>query len=462
MEAPAEQTHTLAPENLPPDLIEPLSYDPKVFDRPRKVAIVAELIKSGKPVSEICARHPPISPHQLRGWSNAYNVEAVKLLKAEEAKRLLGSPDVTEPRRRDYTPAERLKYIAAYRASGLGPTDASKVLGVPTKNLRRWLEAEAAIKEPYPKRKAVAGPGANITDETRAKAVERIKAGDALTDIQRDLLVSQKSLRNWWLKATGQKLKAGAHRHMQERKPMETTITETPKPKASHAKPRQRRPFTEKEKILYAVRFQKLGVSMAEGARHFDVSQSVLRRWVRAFQAMKPQARGAYARIEEGTNGLPVGGHIKQVAARHREASEMLDSGVHIVEVAKKFKAHRDTVKAWWIKVNPGKPWSLTKKGGGKPYGPNKMTRNKMSVRDAVLSNSKVLTAQYSNQLAGAKDLDDVPQPQQMATGRATHDAIIFLKMARDLAAKRVKSGAMQIDDPLLLFSMLALNALSK
>lgn len=320
---------------------------------------------------------------------------------------------------------------------------------------------------------------------------------------------------------------------------MEVTSMENPTENKAKPKPQARRTFTEKEKILYAVRFNRLkkqGIAIVDASKQLGVHETQLREWVKTFDTMKPQKRGAYTRIEEGTNGKGRKGQLP-IEPRHREASALIDKGGEIREIAKKFGVHRDSIKAWWLKVNPGKKWTYSNAGGAgkgrgsqydiedkeravervangdlfadvaadlgivapstvrewwrrikgnddwpsqvgrkntrtiaakkdatrkpyKPSGPNKMTRNKMSVREAILSNSKVMTAQETQVASATEYMNGHPQP--ISTGKAMHDAIVFLKMARELATKQVKTGAMQVDDPLILFPMLALNALSK
>jgi transposase-like protein len=300
-------------------------------------------------------------------------------------------------------------------------------------------------------------------------------------------------------------------------------------PTKSNAKASGRRIFTKNEKVLYAVRYKKFEIdNWEEGARRLGVSTSALTKWVKEFDALKPQVRGAMVRIANGNNVPPPPQKIPEHA--HKVAA-LLDSGHDIRELAKKNGVHRDTIKSWWLKSNPGKPWSESgsatrlarneldpraadaikrvengdlfadvakdlgiaapstlrqwwrklkgndnwpKQYGVKfsrtfkakkvaprnPYGPNKMTRNKMSVREAILSNSKIMTAQETQVTSATEYMNGHPQP--ISTGKAMHDAIVFLKMARDLATKQVKTGVMQVDDPLILFPMLALNALSK
>jgi hypothetical protein len=52
--------------------------------------------------------------------------------------------------------------------------------------------------------------------------------------------------------------------------------------------------------------------------------------------------------------------------------------------------------------------------------------------------------------------------PHINGTGKAVHDALVFLQLARDEYMKAIKAGSMRADDPIMLFPMLALHTLSK
>jgi transposase-like protein len=507
-----EPVNIIAPENLPP----PADVPPKViiFDRQKKIEIVAELIKTAQPVSAVAAKYS-VTPAQLRGWSNAYNVEAVKWLKAQTAESLLGDapPDQDDEGGVKYTATERRMLLARYRASGLSPLHAADLLKVHRRTLMRWIEAEAALEQKYTPRKAIAGPGANIEAEARVTAVNRMLAGDRIQDVARDLLVSQKSIRNWYLKQTGQKLKA---RDLIKKEPpkMETKPEPVKIPTPSTKKSTPRRFFSGKEKILYAVRAIKLGVSIEQAAKQLKVGISPLRMWVKAFHKLKPQQKAAakmaahgkisddvrYKAIADIEAGIPArevaekyGVHRDSIKAwyvstgkkwpnqydkidrkkplrrfrdtdpRAIDAVNAVANGTRISKVADELGVKTGTIRMWWrhVKGNTDWPNQYTGQGGVKkfkrgPNGPQKKTLDRISVREAVLSNSMVLTAAQK----GLEELNGHAQP--ISTGKATHDALVFLRLARDEYTKGVKAGNIQIDEPAMLFTMLAFHTLSK
>lgn len=546
--APVEEVHTLAPENLPPEMAPRPAFNPKIFDRARKVEIVAELMQSGLPTSKMAAKVSEdsgclVTAPQLRGWSNAYAGEATKLLKARNAERLLGPPipDDTPETRDAYTPGERRKILAQYHASGLGLEAGAQAVGVKHDTLRKWLAAEAAAKKPYPARKAIAGPGANISDKTREAALEKVVRGIGLQDVARELLVSPKSIRVWYFKKFGKKLEAREIKRaaqMEGKQTMERAKAKNPfAPVSEEAKAKAvkmiksgvvlhdvakqlgistytirmafqketgeplkvwklqaevmkqraqkagvapsftakeimtktgpRKLYTEKEKILYAVRYKKLRIdNVTEGARILGVGNAALRDWVIKFDAMKPQARGAAARHAEPA-AEPAEGKDPIPRKEKLKALERVAAGERATDVAQEFGVHPTSVRNWWQKLRTAEPWPAQIAFMGKKVGPvtvkrgpQKKTIDRISVREAVLSNSQVITAEMAEAAQATQHLNGHAQP--ISTGKATHDALIFLQLARDEYQKAVKAGKMRVDDPTMLFPMLALHTLSK
>lgn len=515
--APVEEVHTLAPENLPPEMAPRTAFNPKIFDRARKIEIVAELMQSGLPTSKMAAKVSAdsgciVTAPQLRGWSNAYASEATKLLKARNAERLLGPPIPNDtPETRDaYTPGERRKILAQYHASGLGLEAGAQAVGVKHDTLRKWLAAEAAAKKPYPTRKAIAGPGANISDKTREAALEKLVAGIGVETVAHELLVSPKSIRVWYFKKFGKKLEAREIKRAAKMADVKQA-----------KEPARRRLFTEKEKILYAVRYKKLGIdNWEEGARRLEVSPSALREWVKMFEKLKPQQKAAVkiaahgkisaevkadavAAIARGEDwakvAQDVGVHRDSIKAwylktgkkwpspwaarskspnvkaaqlrnpldpRAPDAVAEIEGGKLISDVSKSLGVMTGTLRTWWRAIKGDKKWPnqygmrSARRAPSKPYGPQKKTLDRISLREAVLSNSQVITAEMAETAQATQHLNGHAQP--ISTGKATHDALIFLQLARDEYQKAVKAGKMRVDDPTMLFPMLALHTLSK
>jgi transposase len=318
---------------------------------------------------------------------------------------------------------------------------------------------------------------------------------------------------------------------------MESTEPETPAEPAPMSSPestrkpsplkgRTRRIISDKEKVLYVVRWKKLKTSLLQGSKQLGVSESALGKWVKAFEKQKlsPAQKAALSNAEHGTipqetkfkaiaeidAGLPASevakkygvhkdsvkdwyrktgrpwpnqwrviakakqkalsgdgptGKYKHAADEHRAAIERVANGERARFVAQEYGVTIGALYNWWEKYRPKEKWPSQAKwlgatiDKGAPRGPQKKTRDRMSVREAVLSNSRVLTAQ-AQLVNPPEEINGNHQP--ISTGKATHDALIFLQLARDEYMKAVKAGKMRVDDPTMLFPMLALHTLSK
>lgn len=505
MEAtPPEEVHIIAPENLPPEVRPaPLpKFNPAIFDRARKIEIVAELIQSGTSTSKMAAKvstesHCLVTPPQVRGWMQAYNVAARELLKVRQAEHILGPAPEEGEKRGFYTPAERREILAQYHATGLGPEAAAEKINVPFTTLKKWIAAEKAREKHYAPRKSVAGPGANITQAQRDAALAKVIAGASIESVSRELLVSHKSIRNWYKKKFGKPLEA---RELKRNAMEKAKVKKKTTPK---------RVFTAKERILYAVRYRKLGIdNIEQGAQQLGVSATALRGWVKTFDNLKPANKTAAVIAEHG-----------QISdEKRREAIAQVDAGVPASEVAKAFGVHRDsvinwyrktgrklpdqwqakanalkaafakpqarpqntispraadaikriengelfsdvaeelgatasTLRHWWRVINGNKRWP--KQYGIKNNRPHKKTRDRLNVKEAILSAQEIQDEDLRrNEVA----------PVSTAKG-ATHDAIVFLRLARDECTKAIKAGSMRLDDKIMLYTMLALDRLGK
>jgi transposase-like protein len=426
MEAPAPQ-EPIDPAAPPPAV--------RIFDRAKKVEIIAELIESARPLSELAARYG-VTPPQMRGWNNAYNVEAVRLIQMRKA---LAVPSATEQ----------------------------------VKEWNRLSVATAAHKPDFTPK----------PQEMRDTAVKRALAGEMLNHIARDLKINHKAIRKWFFKQTGKQYVAKEIRgpHImatapkpEKRKRREYTAEEKAdilkkyaasglgpklagekfglhpsmlgrwkKEQAATGKLSSHATYTEKQKIMFVVRYKKTGLPLEAAARKLGVDDSSLRRWVERFDNAKLRSpKAPVTTLNKEVSSITPQEKIKAVARVAR--------GEHSADVAAEHGVHPDSIKNWWIKYKPGKAW------------PKQYQRHKR--RDGMqrgLGKKTLARQQVIAAIPEAAEMDDEAQPSS-ASGKARHDAIVMLRMARDAATKEIKAGALQPDSPLLMYAMLALNALSK
>ena len=465
MESPpdSDAVNILPPENLPPPSHVPVAETPRVFDQRQKLAIVMELIKSGEPTSVIAARHG-ILPRLLRSWSNTHNARAFEVIKKEQAEAVNPKPPPKAP-----APSKKRRFDFA------------------------------------PKPEAM-----------KAEAVHRVLNGERAIDVARHFGISPKVVRNWYEKQTGKKLIQGELIKESE-KPME-------KAKGDNGNKVRRRVFSDKEKILYAVRFRKLKLSLKEGAKQLGVSVSALKRWLSDFEKIEPHRRSGAVRGAMSTTQLEEGiklATLKRIAAgerpsvlarelkvhssslknwwaKHRpkepwpkqpttrpkgstspikarnimdtraiDAIKQVENGELISDVAMRLEVGAGTVRNWWRALKGSDNWpkqyGVKQIGGhrptGKRNGPQKKTLQRMAVREALISNGEVIAAQ---ELSAENVTHANGHAQPISTGKAVHDATIFLQLARDEFQKAVKAGKLRVDDPTMLLPMLALHTLSK
>jgi transposase-like protein len=432
MEAPKPQGHQS------PTAIDPSAAPPpvRIIDRMRKIEIIAELIETGRPLSELSAKYG-VTPPQMRGWSNAYNVAASRLIQE--------------------------------RKSGAVPSASEQV-----KEWRRLAAATAAKKQDFtPKPQAV-----------RDEAVRRALAGESIGAVAFELKVSRKAIGNWYFKQTGKRYVADELRRPQsmatapkpeKRKRREYTAEEKADILKKYAasglgpklfgdkmgihtsmlgrwKKEQERTgalsshatYTEKQKIMFVVRYKKMGaVPLEAAARKLGIDSGSLRRWVERFDNAKLRSpKAPVTTLNKELIGVSPQEKIKAVARIAR--------GEHSADVAAEHGVHPDSVKNWWKKYKPGKAW------------PRQVQRNPRNERrerglgKKTLARQRVLAA-----IPDAPETDDEAAPSS-AGGKSRHDAIVMLRMARDAATYEIKAGSMRADNPVLMYAMLALNALSK
>lgn len=204
--------------------------------------------------------------------------------------------------------------------------------------------------------------------------------------------------------------------------------------------------YTEKQKIMFVVRFKKMGVPLEAAARKLGIDDSSLHRWVERFDTAK--LRKPNAPVATLSHSLVGGSNV--ATADKLAALKKLKSGAATAKtLAQEYKVHPSSIQNWWKKYNPGKPWPkqkydvLGRRISAEQRGPGKKTL-------------------IRRQILAAIPQADEPQETNGGAGKARHDALIFLRHARDAATQAIKAGAVQSDDPLVLYSMLALNALSK
>lgn len=417
---PIEAVNTLPPENLPPANHVPVPLGPRVFDQRQKLAIVIELVKSGEPTSVIAARHG-ILPRLLRNWSNSYNKRAFEIIKKEQAEAANYQPEKQTGKKLEQANVKELK-------------DMGKSI------------------PPRPHKYA------SVPEEIKKKTVKMIKAGKVLKDVAKELGLSTHTARMAFEKDTGVKL--SVHK-LRGALAVAKATAAGPLPEVTGGRVIEtstgaRRLYTEKEKFLFAVRFKKLGVNLSDGARALGVGLSALRDWVIKYEKMKPQQKAAISNAEHGKISDET--KLRAIAA--------IDEGRTARDIAQEIGVHQDSIKHWYLKTGRKWPSQWKAKANAQratfkraPNGPQKKTLQRMAVRDALLSNGEVIAAQELN----AENMTHANgHAQPISTGKAVHDATIFLQLARDEFQKAVKAGKLRVDDPTMLLPMLALHTLSK
>lgn len=419
-QTPIEAVNTLPPENLPPANHVPVPLGPRVFDQRQKLAIVIELVKSGEPTSVIAARHG-ILPRLLRNWSNSYNKRAFEIIKKEQAEAANYQPEKQTGKKLEQANVKELK-------------DMGKSI------------------PPRPHKYA------SVPEEIKKKAVKMIKAGKVLKDVAKELGLSTHTARMAFEKDTGVKL--SVHK-LRGALAVAKATAAGPLPEVTGGRIIEtstgaRRLYTEKEKFLFAVRFKKLGVNLSDGARALGVGVSALRDWVIKYEKMKPQQKAAISNAEHGKISDET--KLRAIAA--------IDEGRTARDIAQEIGVHQDSIKHWYLKTGRKWPSQWKAKANAQratfkraPNGPQKKTLQRMAVRDALLSNGEVIAAQ---ELSAENTMHANGHAQPISTGKAVHDATIFLQLARDEFQKAVKAGKLRVDDPTMLLPMLALHTLSK
>jgi transposase len=394
-----ESTETAppAPSAVPDPPVRPsFAQVRKLFDRPRKVAIIAELLSTDITAEAMAEKLSAecnyiITVSQVQGWRQAYAGEARELLKSrgenEIIKRELAMPDPTvkiptpsdkRARRRVFSDKEKILYAVRFRKLKLPLKQAAEQFGISKSSLERWVRDFGKI-EAHKRSGIVRGASSStqLEDAIKLKTLKRVAAGERPSEIARELKVHASSIKNWWAKY-----------RPNEKWPKQSTA---------------------------AVKH--------DGA-------------VKPRNIMDTRASAAVARVA---------------------------AGELISDVAADLEVGPGTVRSWWETLKRNKNWpnqyGPKHIGTKRQHGPQKKTRDRMSIREAVLSNSRVLTARQ--ELVNApEEINGNHQP--ITTGKATHDALIFLQLARDEYMKQVKAGKLRVDDPVMLFPMLALHTLSK
>jgi transposase len=477
MESPPERdaVNTLPPENLPPLEHVPLTPPARVIDAKARLALVIELVKSGESMSAFSARHG-LLPRTMRHWSNVYNKRAIEIIQKQQAEAVTPKPPpaprVAKKRRFDFKPkSEAMKAEAVRRVlAGEVVPDVARSLGVSAKVIRNWYEKQTGKKLEQAKlHKELKDMGksipprahkyAGVRDELKQEAVKMIEAGKVLKDVAKELGMSTHTIRMAFEKQTGEKLRVYKVRSALAvaRAEREGAIPEVTGGRVIQTATGARRLYSEKEKILFAVRFKKLKIeSISDGARALGVGASALRDWVIKFDKMKPQQKAAISNAEHGKISDET--KLKAIAA--------IDDGRTARNIAQELGVHQDSIKHWYLKT--GRKWpsqwkakanaqnEVFKRG---PNGPQKKTVARMQVREALISNGEVIAAQ---QLSAENVTHANGHAQPISTGKAVHDATIFLQLARDEFQKAVKAGKLRVDDPTMLLPMLALHTLSK
>jgi transposase-like protein len=404
-----EEVHTLAPANLPAELVPDPPVRPsfaqvrKLFDRPRKVAIVAELLSTGitaealaEKVSAQCGWLITVS--QVQGWRQAYAAEARLSLNEVTPPTKRAAAMSTEPTpsplkgrtRRIISDKEKILFVVRWKKLKTSLVQGSKQLGVSESALGKWVKAFEKLN-PRAKGGLVnsATSSEHLSDEIKIATLKKIAAGQRPSELARELKVHASSLKNWWTKY-----------RPKERWPKQPTTRPSFVPSP----------------------FSRTGESKKGAARN----------------VLDTRAADGIARVT---------------------------AGELISDVAKDLKVGPGTVRNWWQAINGNKKWPsqylgrMSKEDFRKTRGSQKKTRDRISVREAVLSNSRALTAQ-TELLNAPEELNGALQP--IATGKAMHDILVFLQLARDEWAKEIKAGNVRVDYAPMLYTMLALHRAGK
>jgi transposase-like protein len=414
-----QETHVLAPENLPPPDHVPRAAPPDArdFGPKERLALVIELIESGESTSVVAARHG-LLPRALRSWSNTHNVRALEIInkKRKELK-------------------ESIK-----------------------QTVKESQQMESKKDVPYQRRNSP------VSEEVKEKALKLVLAGGNVKGVAKEFGMSPHTVRKYYEEKTGKKLRIWEIiKKVAKSNAAEIGAAPIGGGRLIKTKTGERRLFSAKEQILYAVRYKKLKINnYNEGAKVLGVGPNALRDWVMKFDQMKPQKRGAAARYAETGEGPPPSSR----EAMQIKVLERIEAGERATDLAQEIGVHPSSLRNWWDKYRQGKEWPAQKRYMGQELsqpkqlrGPQKKTLKRMAIRDALISNGEVIAAQD----LGAENITQANgHPIPISTGKAMRDVIIFLQLARDEFDRDIRAGHMRCDNPAMLHAMLALHSATK
>jgi transposase-like protein len=256
-------------------------------------------------------------------------------------------------------------------------------------------------------------------------------------------------------------------------------------------KTRRRHNYSVAEKRALIEKWRKSGLGTHLGARKLGVHNSMLRRWLadknvtgKAPAVAKPKPKKTLKRPYYAPSNLS--DNVK------RKAVEEFQSGkTPIAMLAKKLKVNESSIRNWHKKFGSHKApsgWEVrrqyaegkrgkTGKGERQTYTAEYKQKAIARVKAGettmgVAEQLGISTGMLSNWVAGrglgqtghnrpAASAPAIVDDVQL-TKNGKHDAIVFLRMARDEGNLRVQSGKMRIDDKLILYPMLALQSLGE
>lgn len=252
-------------------------------------------------------------------------------------------------------------------------------------------------------------------------------------------------------------------------------------PKASTKKAEARMRFTAAAKVKAIANLKPGEEHVLARAKKLGLNRSTLYSWMKAAKDRKP------AQAPKSASGYTDEQKIK--------ALERWERGADIKALAAKMSVHQDSIRGWWKKFRKGSsPRSgavkkaATGNGTGTPkrkfdYAFRKAAVDRLEhekrvdvqselgipsgmmtnwIKAVAAADKKILRAEKSAAKLAEREHRDVVAIETvhaMPESRSLHDTIVYLRHARDEANKLVRAGRASVDDPIVLYSMLALNA---
>lgn len=285
------------------------------------------------------------------------------------------------------------------------------------------------------------------TDEKRALVSRHLKSGLGMSLGAKALDLQQSVLRRW--------------------------VATFRIPKASTKKAQSRMQHTAAFKAKAIANLKPIEQHVVARAKKLGIGRSTLYQWLTNAGKAKA-ARGGYTDEQK------------------RQALEHWERGTDIKVLAEKMRVHQDSIRGWWKKFRKGASprFNAAKKAAGNGTGTPKRKfdyafrkaavdrlehEKRKDVEEdlhvssgmmsnwikAVAANEKKIdrAAKKAAKLVERRDVVAIQTVHAMPMQGSMHDTVVYLRHARDEANKLVRAGRASVDDPLVLYSMLALNA---